>query len=385
MDYQARLGRLRQRMQEHDVAVIFLPVSSTLEYFTGIRSPIPNPTGHDRPGDWVSGAYIGDSGELIMVEPRMGSDGMVRQVQDKPWITDLRILGEPEDYQLAMTETVQHLRGKRNGSVAIGEHAWAKSAIALGSAAPDAEIVNAHDLIWPLRMIKDQEELDLMRAAAAIADQAFERILPQLALGMGIPDITRLVDDALYALGADWVSFHTGLYIGPPAAGDAPSAIIAQDRTLERGGSIAFDFGALKDGYCSDFGRTVFIGEPSPERRKIHDLVIEAQSAAIGRMIDGEITCRQLDEVARSIIVDAGYGPRFIHRLGHAIGKDVHEPPFLLEGDDTALRSGMCFTIEPSVDCADGAFIRVEDVVLVTPEGGENLNHTGHDLWIVDL
>lgn len=295
------------------------------------------------------------------------------------------MLGEPEDYSAVMVSTVRDMRGASGGSVAVGEHAWAKTVIDLGRAAPDAELVNAHEIIWPMRMIKDEEERELMRAAANLADSAYEQILPRLALGMTKGDIARVVDDVLFELGADWTSFHTGIYMGGKPDPDAASVFEAHDRRLERGGSIAFDFGALLNGYCSDFGRTVFIGEPSAERREVYDLVMLAQSAAIERMVDGEITAEQLDDVARSIIADAGYGPRFIHRLGHSIGKDVHEPPFLLDGDDTILRTGMFFTIEPSVVLSDGGFVRVEDVVMVGPKGGENYNRTGHELRVLEL
>lgn len=384
MDYMARLARVRAAMEARDVSVLFLPISSTLEYLTGIGWPIPNPTEHDRPGDWVSGMYLGQSGGPIIVEPRMGSERMVRQVEGKPWIEELRVLSEPEDYEGVMAEIVTNLRGG-SGAIAVGEHAWAKSVIALRRAAPNAEIVNAHDFIWPMRMVKDEQERASMRRAATLADDAFERILPQLRLGMDAVQIKRLVDGTLFDLGADWTSFHTGIYIGSPPSSGAESALMAQDRTIERGGTIAFDFGALLDGYCSDFGRTVFIGEPSEKRRKIHDLVMRAQGAAIERMADGQITAEELDEVARSIIREAGHGPAFIHRLGHSIGKDVHEPPFLLKGDQTALREGMFFTIEPSIVTDDGAFIRVEDVVMVGETGGVNLNRTSHELHVLDL
>jgi Xaa-Pro dipeptidase len=113
--------------------------------------------------------------------------------------------------------------------------------------------------------------------------------------------------------------------------------------------------------------------------------VMRAQSAAIAEMKAGQITAAQLDRVARSIIEEAGRGEAFIHRLGHAIGKDVHEPPFLLEADETVLQTGMFFTIEPSIVMDDGAFIRVEDVVMVTESGGDNLNRTGHELRVLDL
>ena len=383
--YQSRIATVREQMAERGISVMFLPVSSTLEYLTGITWSIPNPTEHDRPGDWVSGMYLGINDGPIIVEPRMGSDAMVRQVEGKAWISDLRVLGEPEDYSGVMASIVRDMRGSAGGALAVGEHAWAKTVLDLQRAAPDAEIVNAHDIIWPMRMIKDEEERALMRDAAQLADDAYERILPRLALGMTRGDIARVVDDVLFELGADWTSFHTGIYLGSRPDPNAPSVFEAPDRVLERGGSIAFDFGALLNGYCSDFGRTVFIGEPSDERREVYDLVMRAQAAAIEQMADGQITAEQLDDVARSIITDAGHGPNFIHRLGHSIGKDVHEPPFLLKGDDTVLRTGMFFTIEPSVVLSDGGFIRVEDVVMVGPNGGENYNRTGHELRVLDL
>lgn len=384
-DFEARIARLREALGQNDVAVLFLPVSSTLEYFTGISWPIPNPTEHDRPGDWISGMYLGLNAGPVIVEPQMGSAAMVAEVADKPWIKDLHVLTELDDYAGVLAGYVQSMRGSGGGRIALAEHAWAKTTIATIAAAPDAEIINAHDLIWPMRMIKDDEEQALMRAAVKLVDAAYEPILERLELGMTKDDIARMVDATLYEFGADWTSFHTGIYLGGMPEPGAASVFEATDRVLEPGGSIAFDFGALLDGYCSDFGRTVFIGEPSEERRKVYELVMSAQQAAIERMVDGQITAAQLDDVARSIIAGAGYGERFIHRLGHSIGKDVHEPPFLLEADQTVLRSGMCFTIEPSVVLDDGGFIRVEDVVMVGPDGGINFNATSHELRVLDL
>ncbi len=384
-DYNHRIARLRDEMQRHGVSVLFLPVSSTLEYFTGISWPIPNPTEHDRPGDWVSGMYLGLEAGPVIVEPRMGSAAMVAQVADKPWIADIHVLTELDDYSAVLASYVRSMRGEGGGRVALAEHAWAKTTIDVLKAAPDAEIINAHELIWPMRMIKDDEEQALMRAAVDLVDAAYEPILAKLELGMTASDVARMVDDTLAEFGADWTSFHTGIYIGGKSEAGALSVFEATDRVLEEGGSIAFDFGALLDGYCSDFGRTVFLGEPTDERRNVYELVMAAQQAAIERMVDGQITAAELDNVARSIIADAGYGERFIHRLGHSIGKDVHEPPFLLEADQTVLRTGMCFTIEPSVVLDDGGFIRVEDVVMVGPDGGVNFNRTSHDLRVLDL
>jgi Xaa-Pro aminopeptidase len=355
-----------------------------MEYLTGIPRDDPGPTEHNRPGDWVSGMYLGLTRGPVIVEPRMGSDRMERHVRVMPWINELRVMQEPDDYSGVLIQVVKDLHDGR-GSIALGDRAWAKSAIDLMSAAPDAQLVNAHEFLSPMRAIKDDEELAIMRRASRLTDEVYAAILPRLELGMSERDIAWVVDREIQRHSPDGVSFHTGIRIGGNV--ERPGSIhdSLTETTLQRGAVLAFDFGMLLEGYCSDFGRTVFIGEPGPERREVYDLVMRAQSAAIGEMKDGQITAAQLDRVARSIIEGAGRGEQFIHRLGHAIGKDVHEPPFLLEGDDTLLRSGMCFTIEPSVFMADGGFVRVEDVVLVTPTGGETFNATDHALRVLDL
>jgi Xaa-Pro dipeptidase len=384
-DFPARIAAVRAEMERRGIALLYLPVSSTLEYVTGIRRDIPNPTEDNRPGDWVSGMYLGLDRGPVIIEPRMGSDRMEAQLATKPWVTDLRVLGEPDDYTGVLTAVVKELRGG-SGHIAVGERAWAKTLVDLLAAAPNATLVNAHDFLAPMRMVKDVEEQAIMRRNARLTDEVYEAILPQIRLGMLEQEIAWLIDRAIVEHGGDGVSFHTGIRIGGGSAvrgGSIHDSITHQ--VLQRGTVLAFDFGMLRDGYCSDFGRSVFIGEPTAEQRAVYDLVIRAQSAAIEAMRDGEITAAGLDRVARFIIADAGYGQRFIHRLGHSIGKDVHEPPFLLEGDDTVLEEGMCFTIEPSVFMTDGAFIRVEDVVMVTLDGGENFNATDHALRVLDL
>lgn len=385
VDYAGRIARTRSEMEQRGISLVFLPVSSTLEYLTGLSRDNPNPTEDNRPGDWVSGMYLGLEGGPIIVEPRMGSAHMAREVAGKEWIADLYILGEPEDYSSVLTRFVDELSGQRGGAIALGERAWSKTAIDMLRAVPGVELVNAHDFLAPMRMVKDADEQAAMRAAVNIVDAAYEEILDGLRLGMTARDICWMVDRTLYAHGADGMSFHTSVYIGGEESGPGTIFDNTGKRILGRDCTVAFDFGVLLNGYCSDFGRTVFTGEPGAERREVFDLVMRAQAAAIAEMKAGQITAAQLDRVARSIIEDAGRGPAFIHRLGHAIGKDVHEPPFLLEADDTLLQTGMFFTIEPSIVMDDGAFIRVEDVVMVTETGGENLNSTSHELRVVDL
>lgn len=384
-DYLARIDAVQQAMERRGISLLFLPNSSSLEYVAGLKRDLPNPTEDNRPGDWVSGFYLGLHGRPIVLEPRMGNERVERQLAGLPFECDFRVLGEPDDYAGRMAQAVRELRGD-SGDIALGERAWAKTAIDLLRAAPDARLHNAHDFIAPMRMVKDAAEQEIMRRNSLLTDDVYEAILPKMQIGMSEQDIAWVIDRAIVEHGGEGVSFHTHLLIdggGMNREGSIHDTLTPQ--TLQHGTALAFDFGMLKDGYCSDFGRTVFVGEPTPEYRAVHELVMEAQSAAIDAMRSGENTAAGLDAIARSMIASAGYGPRFVHRLGHSIGKDVHEPPFLLEGDETVLQAGMCFTIEPSVFMADGAFIRVEDVVIVTDMGGDIFNRTDHELRVLEL
>jgi Xaa-Pro aminopeptidase len=134
------------------------------------------------------------------------------------------------------------------------------------------------------------------------------------------------------------------------------------------------------DGYVNDFGRTVHCGDPDAELRRIHDLVMAAQANGMAAMKAGQITAEGANVAARRVIEEAGYGPNFFHRLGHGIGIDVHEPPFLANGDKSVLQANMCFTVEPSIWVEGRCFTRVEDVVVVASEGAFSLNQTTREI-----
>jgi Xaa-Pro aminopeptidase len=154
-------------------------------------------------------------------------------------------------------------------------------------------------------------------------------------------------------------------------------------RRLEPPMALLFDFGAAFNGYCYDFGRTVAFGQPDEELQRVFDLVMQSQAAGIGALKAGN-TAAQADAAAREVIEQAGYGEEFRHRLGHGIGLDVHEAPFLTSSDHTTLESGMFFTVEPSIMQFNTFSARVEDVVVVGENGGQPLTSGFQTLQVID-
>ncbi|MFB0543705.1 MAG: M24 family metallopeptidase, partial [Candidatus Bathyarchaeia archaeon] len=248
---------------------------------------------------------------------------------------------------------------------------------------PRSEFSIASEIIAPMRMIKDKDEVDVMKKAGEITDKVYGKVVDSLKRGQTEYDVACEVDYQFKKHGVSYTSFVTGVRFRSPKHPWSLSSPRSSPRVLEEGDTISFDFGAVYEGYCSDFGRTVYVGNPPAQVKKIHDKVMEAQAAAIEKMIDGTITAQELDRLARNIIEKAGYGPNFTHRLGHGIGVTVHEPPFLYIPDDTLLRSGMTFTVEPSILLQNSWSARVEDVVMVTDKGGVPFSNYHKELTII--
>ena len=235
----------------------------------------------------------------------------------------------------------------------------------------------------PLRRIKGEDELAIMRKAGEITEAAYAATLPKLRHGMTNLDLITEVNYQLRLHGGKTHSFVTAFYnMGRSFPFDFHNRDEVLLIPLEPPVSVSYDFGAVYDGYCYDFGRSVFFGEPDEEYRRVYDLVMASQAAGIAALRAGN-TCAQADAAARQVIVDGGYGPAFRHRLGHGIGLDVHESPFLTAGDDTVLQPGMCFTVEPSIFLPRHMGARVEDVVVVREGGGEPLTWGYQGLHVV--
>jgi D-alanyl-D-alanine dipeptidase len=266
-----------------------------------------------------------------------------------------------------------------SGRFGISDNAWALHLLALQQAMPGSSYTSLTEALPMLRAVKDAAELELMTAAGAAADATFEEIRNVPFAGRRESRVAADLDRLLRRHGHEQVDF-TIVASGPNGANPHHEA---GDRVIERGDMVVLDFGGLKDGYGSDTSRTVHVGEPTDEERRVHDIVREAQEAGF-RAVRPGAACQDVDRAARAVIAGAGYGEYFIHRTGHGIGVTTHEPPYMIEGEERPLVPGMCFSVEPGIYLPGRFGVRIEDIVTVTEDGGRRLNTTSRELVIVE-
>jgi D-alanyl-D-alanine dipeptidase len=265
-----------------------------------------------------------------------------------------------------------------SGTFGISDSTWALHVLGLQQALPGTSYRALSPMLPMLRAIKDANELARLTMAGASADATYGEIVDAPFAGRRETDVAADLARLLREHGHEQVDF-TVVGSGPNGANPHHEA---GERVIEPGDAVVLDFGGLMFGYGSDTTRTVSVGEPSAEVRKVHDIVREAQQAAFEAVRPG-VSCQEIDRVARRVITEAGYGEQFIHRTGHGIGVTTHEPPYMVEGEEQPLQPGMCFSIEPGIYLPGRFGVRIEDIVTVTDDGGLRLNNTDHHIRVV--
>lgn len=360
----------------------FFPVSADLQYLVGMPRPFPNFGAVLHPGGWLEGLWLPRAGEGVVTLTRMSAElgGMASEGQLEP-----RILGDWEDPRAMVSELLSEFGVGESPIFAIGDSTQGDTVVALSALRPGSTFMSSTTILREQRKVKSSAEIETMRQAGQLTEAAFEGTLAQLKPGMTELDILSEVDYQIRRHGSLGPSFASALYCSSPnhplIQGKPEQSM---NRALVPPVSVLFDFGAIYQGYCYDFGRTVSFGAPPPELQEIHRLVMRSQGEGIQALKSGEATAEAADFAARSVIEEAGFGDAFRHRLGHGIGLDVHEPPFLTRGDKTTLESGMLFTVEPSITQLDGYSARVEDVVVVGPDKGEPLTGSHPSLIVIE-
>ena len=242
------------------------------------------------------------------------------------------------------------------------------------------ELVPAGGAVEALRAVKDAEELDRVRAAARLADEALSEVLTRGLAGRTERDVALDIEFTMRRIGAEAAAFPPIVAAG--AHGALPHAV-PRDVEIPAGTLCVVDWGAQLDGYASDCTRTFATGEVDPRDREVYDLVLRAHEAALAAVRPGP-TGREVDAVARAIIDEAGHAEHFGHGLGHGVGLEVHEGPRLSKQGEDALGAGMVVTVEPGVYVPGAVGVRIEDLVIVTEDGGEVVSSLPKELRVVD-
>lgn len=246
-------------------------------------------------------------------------------------------------------------------------------------AAPHTDFVSLHRGVEELRMVKDEVEIAALRKACAISDQALADLVPGIREGITERDLARKLDAKMREYGADAPAFPTIVASGPNSAIPHHQPT---DRFVERGDLVKIDFGARYAGYHADETRTFVVGVAAGWQKEIYELVVAAQQAGKRALAPGA-RAKDVDAASRDAIAEAGYGDQFTHGLGHGVGLEIHEDPFLGCSATVTLASRIPVTVEPGVYLPGRGGVRVEDTVLVDDEGAESLTRTDRELTVL--
>jgi Xaa-Pro aminopeptidase len=371
-DYAQRRSRLDERMQTAGVDLLFVPPSSDLEYLTGVERAIPTFGQSQYAHGWVAGAFFRPGRHPIFVLPRMMT---LFEVADAP-PGELVVVSERDDGPALFRQAARGLGPA--ATLAVGDRTWAETLIHLNDAVAPERVVPGSSLVNELRRTKSEEELAAMTRACGVCDGTIAAVAPHVRPGATMLELAEEVEHQMLVHGSRVASFTTHVFTS--FVGGKNSAEESRGEPIAEGDVVMFDFGAVVDGYCSDFGRTVCVGEPTTEARESYELVLAAQEAGRAALRPG-VLCSDVNAACREPIEAAGLGAAFKHRMGHGIGMDVHERPFVSEEEETPLEVGMTFTDEPSLLFEDFG-VRIEDVVVCEPEGGRKLNAFPPDLIV---
>jgi D-alanyl-D-alanine dipeptidase len=264
------------------------------------------------------------------------------------------------------------------GRVAVGDRLWSSHLLGLERVRPDLAFSPGSPVMGRLRAVKDPDELDALRHAARAADETFRQVIQLPFVGRREEEVAADLARLLVQHGHRTAAF-TIVASGPNGASPHHEA---GGRTIVPKDTVVMDFGGELAGYFSDTTRTVAVLEPPDGLEAVFAVVRDAQSAAVEAVRPG-VTTDSIDAAARGVIDEAGYGELFIHRTGHGIGLEVHEPPYVVAGDGTVLEPGVTFSVEPGIYLAGRFGVRIEDIVAVTDDGVERLNRSTRDLTIV--
>jgi Xaa-Pro aminopeptidase len=354
------MNRVRARMDELGVDVLLLSIGADLPWITGYEA---------LQTERLTMLVLPRERDATLVVPRLEA----ARVGEQPDVFSIVPWDETDD-PIAI---VAGLAGAP-ATVAIGDHTWARFVLDLQRALASATFRKGSEITAPLRMVKDAAEVDALRAAARAVDEIVLQMRDRPFGGRTESDVHRELVQRMIDAGHERANFAI---VGSGPNGASPHHEAGR-RVIEKGDVVVCDFGGSMHHYCSDITRLFVVDEPSQEVCDLYTVLVDAQEQAVRSATVGT-PCEEVDATARRIIADAGFGDRFIHRTGHGIGVETHEDPYIVAGNTTPLAPGHSFSVEPGIYLPERFGLRLEDIVVVTPEGPERLNHAPRDLAVV--
>lgn len=369
-DYGVRIQQVRKKMDEQNLDGFMVSVAENRRYLSGYSA-------EDTQFDETAGALLVTQDRLLIATDARFE---LQAEQEVPaWERFIYKNGLATE----LPEALQELGVGRLGfeSVRVSVQQSEKMRDALLKAGMKVAMVGVENLVEDLRLRKSEAEIEALRRALHLAEDAFEKILKKLAPGRTEAEIAWSLERAMREAGAEALSFPVIAAAGPTAA--LPHAIPG-DRRIGPGEPLLFDWGAKLDGYCSDISRTVVLKKPDDAFKKVFSAVFDAQKKAIEAIRPG-ISGKTVDGIARDHIEQAGFGGRFGHGLGHGVGLAIHEAPRLSPVREDMLQPGMVVTVEPGIYLPEWGGVRLENMVAVREDGAEVLNKMPVDLveWLI--
>lgn len=360
---QRRIEAAQRVMEEREVDFLFVAPSSDLIYFLDLN------------------AHASERLSLLII-PQRGKPYYVVAAFESPRLAgkeDLVQIHTWQEHEQPVELVRTLISDVRNPTIGISDQMRAGFLVRMLELIPDAAYISATGIIRELRMVKDEAEIENLKRAASMADAAWDEFVATATLtGKTERQAAGELADLRRKHGLEVTSI--GICASGPNGASPHHA--TGERVIQEGDSVVFDFGGKYNNYTADVTRTVHIGEPSEEYRRAYETVLAANEAAVAYYKPG-VPCQEVDRAARKVISDAGFGQYFLHRLGHGLGLDGHEEPYLVEGNTLPLKAGMVFSDEPGIYIAGKFGIRIEDSVVVRDNGGEKINHCRRDLVVM--
>jgi Xaa-Pro aminopeptidase len=360
---ESRLARLRASMADAGAGLTAIAPTDNLRWLLGF-APLY---------DERACALLVSAGGAAMLMPALNAE----QTADRAPSVELLRWADEDGPRGALRETLARAGSPDGGTLAADPEMRADHLLLLQDALAGTRTIDAGEVLWPLREIKDGDELAALARSAEVADRAMQAAWAACADGVSELAVAEAINRVFAAGGCEPEFAIVGS--GPHSAFPHHET---GGRTLHEGDAVVIDLGAVLDGYHSDITRMAFVGEPTERYREVHG-VVEAAVAAATEATRPGATCGEVDAAARSVIDAAGFGSFFVHRTGHGLGLSGHEPPYVMAGSDVELRTGMVHSIEPGIYLPGEFGVRLEEIVHVTEDGCERFSALPRDVHVL--